>query len=72
MITFKLPDGIIQKYTGKRDVKAFWYFQAINGLYVGGFSLNEKAAASTVKSNFRLYTNGGWKLIPGSSAVKSI
>ena len=72
MITFTLPDGIIQKYTGKRDVKSFWYFQATNGLYVGGFSLNEKAATSTVKSNFRIYTDGGWKLILGSSTVKSI
>ena len=72
MKTFTLPCGTVQKYTGKRDVKAFWYFQATNGLYVGGFSLNEKAAASTVKSNFRIYTDGGWKLITGSSTVNAI
>ena len=72
MTTFTLPCGTVQKYTGKRDVKAFWHFRATNGVYVGGFSLNEKAAASTAKSNFRIYTDGYWDLIKGSISVSSI
>ena len=72
MTTFTLPCGTVQKYTGKRDVKAFWYFQAVAGHYVGGFSLNLKAAASTAKSNFRIYTEGCWELVQGSIAIKSI
>ena len=72
MTTFTLPCGTVQKYTGKRDVKAFWYFQASNGVYIGGFSLNLKAAESTSKSKFRIYTDGHWDLIKGSILIKSI
>ncbi|MFT5453099.1 MAG: hypothetical protein ACI9N9_002600 [Enterobacterales bacterium] len=72
MTTFTLPCGTVQKYTGKRDVKSFWYFQATNGVYVGGFSLNDKVAASTAKSKFRIYTDGHWDLIKGSIMVNLI
>jgi hypothetical protein len=69
MTTFTLPCGKVQKYTGKRDVKAFWHFKSVCGFYIGGFSLNKKAALSTAKSNFRIYTDGNWDLVKDSVEI---
>jgi hypothetical protein len=68
--TYTLPSGKIKKYTGKRDVKAFWYFEFSRGNdFHGGFSLDLKAAHATSKSTFRLYKDGGHKLVTGSIVV---
>lgn len=70
--TYTFKDGTKIKYSGKRDVKSVWCFQDTRGVYFGGFSINSKVAASTAKSNFNLYTDGGYKLKPLSIQTMDI
>jgi hypothetical protein len=73
--TFTLPCGEERKYTGTREVKAFWYFKheglstKNKEMYTGGFSLNMKSAAATARKNFNLYSEGGHDLVLGSIVV---
>ena len=67
--TYTFKDGSKIKYTGKRDVKAVWSFQNEKGNVFGGFSLNVKAALSTAKKNFKIYTDGNHMLVTGSIQV---
>ena len=72
---FTLPNGEVSKYTGTREVKAFWYFKheglstKNEEMYTGGFSLNMKSAAATARKNFKLYSEGGHVLVLGSVVV---
>lgn len=76
--SFVLPSGEIKKYTGSREVKSVWFFKhegksiENKDMYTAGFSINEKSAYSTAKSNFNLYTDGGHDLVVGSIVVVNI
>lgn len=76
--SFTLPNGEIKKYTGSREVKSFWFFKHEGkssdnkDMYTGGFSINEKSASSTAKSNFSLYRDGGHDLVLGSIVVSKL
>ena len=65
-LTYTFKNGTTIKYTGKRDVKYVWSFENENGLCFGGFSITEKAALSTAKNNYKIYTDGNHKIVKES------
>lgn len=70
--TYTFKDGSVIKYTGKRDVKAVWSFENELGKVFGGFSIDGKAALSTAKKNYKIYTDGHHKIVKSSITAYKI